>query len=61
MRSKSWNRFLSAFMIVFVLLLGACRSTESEGAAAAKDEAAAEPAGPWPTARLIGELSGHDP
>ena len=63
MRSKSWNRFLSAFMIVFVLLLGACRSTESEEAAAANDEAAAvaEPAGPWSTARLVGELSGHDP
>ena len=61
MRSKSWNRFLAAFMLVFALLLGACRSTESEGAAEAKDESVAEPAGPWPTARLIGELSGHDP
>ncbi len=61
MRSKSWNRFLAAFILVFALLLSACRSTESEGAAAAKDEVAAEPAGPWPTARLIGELSGHDP
>ncbi len=61
MRSKSWNRFLAAFILVFALLLGACRSTESEGAAEAKDESVAEPAGPWPTARLIGELSGHDP
>ena len=63
MRSKSWNRFLSAFMIVFALLLGACRSTEPEEAAAANDEAVAvaEPAGPWSTARLVGELSGHDP
>ena len=62
MRSKSWNRFLAAFILVFALLLGACRSTEPEGTAA-NDEAAAaaEPAGPWSTPRLVGELSGHDP
>ncbi len=60
MRSKSWNRFLAAFMIVFALLLGACQSTEPEEAPA-DETAIAEPTGPWPTARLIGELSGHDP
>jgi len=59
MKSKFWNSLLAAFMIVFALLLGACRSSAPEQTG---DEAAlAEPAGPWPTARLIGELSGHDP
>ena len=58
MKSKFWNSLLAAFMIVFALLLGACRSSAPEQTG---DEAAlAEPAGPWPTARLIGELSGHD-
>jgi len=60
MRSKSWNRFLAAFMIVFALLLGACRSSAPEETPA-DETAIAEPAGPWPTSRLIGELSGHDP
>ena len=60
MRSKFWNRFLAAFMIVFALLLGACRSSAPEEAPA-DETAIAEPAGPWPTSRLIGELSGHDP
>ena len=75
MKLKSWNRFLSAFMIVFALALGACRSSAPEETSA--DEAAAVPAdasaadenvveagnplGPWSTPRLIGELSGHDP
>ena len=60
MRSKHWNRFLAAFMIVFALLLGACRSSAPEEAPA-DETAIAEPAGPWPTSRLVGELSGHDP
>ena len=33
MKSKSWNRFLAAFMIVFALLLGACRSSAPEAEA----------------------------
>ena len=61
MRSKFWNRFLAAFMIVFALLLGACRSSAPEAEAPDDETAVAEPAGPWPTSRLIGELSGHDP
>ena len=60
MKLKHWNRLLAAFMIVFALLLGACRSSAPEEAPA-EETAVAEPAGPWPAARLIGELSGHDP
>ena len=37
MKSKSWNRFLVAFMIVFALLLGACRSSEPEEKAPAEE------------------------
>jgi len=61
MKLKHWNRLLAAFMIGAALLLGACRSSAPEEEAPAEETAVAEPAGPWPTARLIGELSGHDP
>ena len=30
MRSKSWNRLLAAFILVFALALGACRSSAPE-------------------------------
>lgn len=56
MRLKHWNRPLAAFMLVAALLLGACRSSEPE----ADPSAYAEP-DPWSTARLVGDLSGHDP
>ena len=60
MKLKHWNRILTAFMLGAALLLGACRSSAPEEAPA-DETAIAEPAGPWPTSRLIGELSGHDP
>ena len=62
MKLKPWNRLLAAFMICAALLLGACRSSAPEEAEApAEETAVAEPAGPWSTPRLVGELSGHDP
>lgn len=60
MKLKHWNRLLAAFMFGAALLLGACRSS-APGETQTDETAIAEPAGPWPTARLIGELSGHDP
>ena len=57
---KHWNRLLAAFMIGAALLLGACRSSAPEDEQTSS-EAIAEPAGPWSTARLVGDLSGHDP
>ena len=54
MRPKHWNKLFAAAIVAVSLLLGACRSTESE-------LAASEPSGPWTTARLVGDLSGHDP
>ena len=44
MRSKSWNRLLAAFILVFALALGACRSSAPEKPPA-EETALAEPAG----------------
>ena len=52
MRLKHWNRLFAAVIVAGSLFLGACRSTEPEPA---------QPEGPWSTAQLIGDLSGHDP
>ena len=57
MRLKHWNCLLAACMIALALLLSACQSTSSEVDPAMMGE----PEGPWNTARLVGDLSGHDP
>ena len=61
MKLKHWNRLLAAFMIGAALFLGACRSTESAEETAVEEPVVVEPTGPWSSARLIGDLSGHDP